>query len=202
MNNKRTLVFDVGEVLLGYRWKDMLMGYGLPESDAVRVGTEIFKDPDRLWNKFDLGIISDEELIAEYSKKYPEDSEAIGWFIRNAEHMPVARPDVWGLIHECKVAGHPIYILSNYPESFYHKHIENADFMKDIDGLMVSFMIHKAKPDRAIYEALCRKYNLDKSECLFFDDRIENVVGAREFGMSAIQVTSQEGLVEDLKKLL
>lgn len=202
MSNKRTLVFDVGEVLLGYRWKDMLMDYGLSELDAVRVGTEVFNDPDRLWNKFDLGIISDEELIAEYCKKYPEDSESIDWFISHAEYMHVARPDVWKLLHECKVAGYPIYLLSNYPESFFHKHIENAGFMRDIDGLVVSFMIHKAKPDPAIYEALCRKYNLDKAQCLFFDDRIENVAGARKFGMSAIQVTSKEGLVEELKKLL
>jgi hypothetical protein len=31
---------------------------------------------------------------------------------------------------------------------------------------------------------------------------MNNVVGAKEFGMSAIQVTSQEGLLADLEKLL
>lgn len=202
MSNKRTLIFDLGEVLIGYRWREMLADYGLSEPDVVRVGTEMFKERDRLWDKFDLGIISDEELIEEYSKRYPEDSEAIGWFIRHGEYMHVARPDVWKLVHECKMAGYPIYLLSNYPESLFRKHTQNADFMKDLDGLMVSYMINKAKPDPAIYDALCRKYNLDKSQCLFFDDRMNNVIGAREFGMSAIQVSSQEDLVEELKKLL
>ena len=202
MSKKRTLVFDVGDVLVEYRWKDMLMDYGLSDSEAVRVGMEIFNDPDGLWNKFDMGTMTEEEIIAEYSRKHPEDAEAISWFIRHGEFMHVARPSVWRLVHECKKAGYPIYLLSNYPESLFRKHTEHADFMKDIDGLMVSYMIHKAKPDFAIYEALCRKYNLDKSECLFFDDRINNVVGAKEFGMSAIQVTSQEGLLADLEKLL
>ena len=47
--------------------------------------------------------------------------------------------------------------------------------MNDIDGLIVSYMVHKAKPDQAIYAAICEKYELNPSECLFFDDRLENV---------------------------
>lgn len=39
--------------------------------------------------------------------------------------------------------------------------------MNDIDGLIVSYMVHKAKPDQAIYAALCEKYELNPSECLF-----------------------------------
>ena len=35
------IIFDVGEVLLGYRWKEMLMDYGLKESEAIRVGNLI-----------------------------------------------------------------------------------------------------------------------------------------------------------------
>ena len=37
----KNIIFDVGEVLLGYRWKEMLMDYGLKESEAIRVGNLI-----------------------------------------------------------------------------------------------------------------------------------------------------------------
>ena len=33
----KNIIFDVGEVLLGYRWKAMLMDYGLDENEAVRL---------------------------------------------------------------------------------------------------------------------------------------------------------------------
>ena len=74
--------------------------------------------------------------------------------------------------------------------------------MNDIDGLIVSYMVHKAEPDPAIYAALCEKYELNPSECLFFDDRLENVQAAISYGMQAKRVLSKEGLVEDLEKIV
>lgn len=202
INNTKNIVFDVGEVLIEYRWKQMLMDYGLSEEDAIRVGTELFDDPDKLWSIFDLGTFSEEEIIAEYCRKHPEDTDAITWFISHGEYMHVPRPAVWKMVRKLKEKGYHLYLLSNYPEGLFKKHTEYADFMENIDGLMVSYMIHKAKPDFAIYQALCDKYHLEKSECLFFDDRSENVMAARKFGMCATLVKSQEGLLEDLEKLL
>ena len=157
----KNLIFDVGGVLLDYRWKEMLMDYGLDEADAVRVGTQMFDDPDRTWSIFDLGTKTDEEIADTFCKKYTDDEEV---------------------------------------ESLFKKHTEYADFMDDIDGLMVSYMIHKAKPDEAIYKALCDKYNLDKSESIFFDDREENVDGAMKFGIKAVRILSEQVLLDELDK--
>ena len=67
---------------------------------------------------------------------------------------------------------------------------------------MVSYMIHKAKPDEAIYRALVEKYGLRIEECLFFDDRSENIEAARKLGMQAVQVTSREMLKKAILELL
>lgn len=196
----KNLIFDVGGVLLSYRWKDMMMDYGLSESEAVRVCRQMFDDADGLWSQFDLGLMSDEEILAEYCRKYPADAEAIRWFVRHGEYMHKARPAVWKLVHKCKEAGYHIYLLSNYSESLFRKHTQYADFLEDLDGMLVSYMINKIKPDRAIYEAICRKYDLAPAECLFFDDRLENVQAARAYGMSSLQVFSAEGLAADLAR--
>ena len=42
----KNLIFDVGGVLFDYRWKEMFMDYGLDEDNAIRVGTQMFNDPD------------------------------------------------------------------------------------------------------------------------------------------------------------
>ena len=40
----RNLIFDVGNVLLGYRWYEMLtQDYGLSHEEANRIGNEIFE---------------------------------------------------------------------------------------------------------------------------------------------------------------
>lgn len=195
------IIFDVGDVLLEYRWKWMLIDYGLSESEAERVGSELFDDPDGLWNEMDLNIMSDEEIKAAYCKKHPHDSGAISFFLDHGEYMSVPRPDVWREVHRLKEKGYHIYLLSNYPETLFEKHTRYADFMKDIDGAMVSYMIHKMKPDFAIYQALCDKYSLDKSKCLFFDDRKVNVDAAIAFGMNSTLVTSRQFLLDELEKL-
>lgn len=202
MNRPKHIIFDVGDVLIDYRWKQMLMDYGLEEKEAVRVGTEMFNDPDRLWSIFDLGTLPQEEVIRQFQKKHPEDAEVIEWFISHGEYMHVARPQVWKLVHQLKEAGYGLYILSNYPEKLFRKHTEYADFMKDMDGILVSYMIQKAKPSPEIFAELCSRYHLEPADCLFFDDREENVQGAIRFGIPAKRVASAKGLEKDLKDLL
>ena len=196
----KNLIFDVGGVLFDYRWKEMFMDYGLDEDNAIRVGTQMFNDPDRTWDIFDLGIKSDEDIAEKKKKKYPGNEDVIRWFIRHGEYMQVPRPKVWKKVHELKQKGYKIYILSNYPESLFKKHTEYADFMDDIDGLMVSYMIHKAKPAEDIYKALCDKYGLDRSESIFFDDRSENVEGAVKFGMKSVKILSEQVLLDELDR--
>ena len=202
MKKPKNIIFDVGDVLLDYRWQQMLMDYGLDESEAYRVGRELFDDPDGLWHEYDLGVKSQEEIIQEFEQKHPKDAEVIRWFISHGEYMHVARPAIWKLVHQLKEAGYHLYILSNYPEILFKKHTQYADFMDDMEGMVVSYMLHVGKPERVVYQTLCDRYGLNKEECLFFDDRAENVQGAIDFGMRAKTVLSAKGLAVDLEELL
>ena len=202
MKKPKNIIFDVGDVLLDYRWQQMLMDYGLDEAEAYRVGRELFDDPDGLWHEYDLGVKSQEEIIQEFEQKHPKDAEVIRWFISHGEYMHVARPAIWKLVHQLKEAGYHLYILSNYPEILFKKHTQYADFMDDMEGMVVSYMLHVGKPERIVYQTLCDRYGLNKEECLFFDDRAENVQGAIDFGMRAKRVLSAKGLAADLEELL
>ena len=202
MKKPKNIIFDVGDVLLDYRWQQMLMDYGLDEAEAYRVGRELFDDPDGLWHEYDLGVKSQEEIIQEFEQKHPKDAEVIRWFISHGEYMHVARPAIWKLVHQLKEVGYHLYILSNYPEILFKKHTQYADFMDDMEGMVVSYMLHVGKPERVVYQTLCDRYGLNKEECLFFDDRAENVQGAIDFGMRAKRVLSAKGLAADLEELL
>ena len=72
MKKPKNIIFDVGDVLLDYRWQQMLMDYGLDESEAYRVGRELFDDPDGLWHEYDLRVKSQEEMSQEFEQKYPK----------------------------------------------------------------------------------------------------------------------------------
>lgn len=197
----KNIIFDVGEVLLGYRWKDMLMDYGLQEEEALKIGKLMFDDP--LWTEMDLVDCKEEEvLIQAFLDKYPEYAQVIEWFLAHSEYMHVPREDVWDCVHQLKQLGYKLYLLSNYPQSMFEKHARTAPFMKDMDGELISYQVHKVKPDPEIYQCLLRKYGLQAEECLFFDDRMKNTEAAERLGIKAITVESKEFLLKKLDEII
>ena len=196
----KNLVFDIGGVLLSYRWRDMLTkDYVLDPEKAELFGTMIFSDP--LWLEFDYENVPFEEVMHRYMEKYPEWAETTEWFLTHSELMKVDRPRVWAELHRLKMKGFRIYLLSNYSSVLLDKHARGASFFADIDGKVVSYEIHAIKPDKAIYEELFKRYGLLPEECLFFDDREANAEGSRRCGMDAVLVTGEEMLLSYLGTL-
>jgi len=149
----KNIVFDVGEVLLGYRWKEMLMeDHGLTEERAELIGETVFSN--QLWADFDLGVISMKEVIERIGKEFSEYEEDLTWFIQHADLMPVKRPRVWAMIPKLKEKGYKIYLLSNYSQELFQIHTKGADFLNVIDGKVVSYEIKIVKPDVRIYQHL------------------------------------------------
>lgn len=198
-NMIKNIIFDVGNVLIGYRWKDMLMEHGLTEEEAIEMGERIFEDP--LWGTLDIGIVDPATVIGHYKEKYPEHAETISWFITHGEFMHVARKRVWSQIPKLKEKGYKIYLLSNYSEDLFKKHTKDASFMKQLDGMVVSYQKNVCKPDQKIYEYLLKDYDLKPQECLFFDDRLENIERAKQLQFHAIQILSENQLLEELNAL-
>ena len=71
-----------------------------------------------------------------------------------------------------------------------------------LDGGVISYQIHAIKPDHEIYETLLKRYGLKPEECVFLDDRLENVEGGKRAGMEAVQITSREMLHGLLNQIL
>lgn len=100
------------------------------------------------------------------------------------------------------------YILSNWdPESFTvlyeQKKLQEKIFSYVApEHIMISGDHHLAKPDPKFFELLCSKYDLNPEECLFFDDRTENIVTAQQLGFSTVQWDMKQAkkIIRDLKK--
>ena len=52
ITNIKNFIFDIGGVLLEYRWADMLMDHGLSRENAIATGTTMANDPQ--WAGMDL----------------------------------------------------------------------------------------------------------------------------------------------------
>ncbi|MDO4960805.1 MAG: HAD family phosphatase [Eubacteriales bacterium] len=199
----KNLIFDVGGVLFQYRWKEMFMSYGATEDEAFRIGWGMFCS--NVWtNKLDAGLIEFGDVIEAFKEEFSgRDLELLSQFIGHAEEMVVYRPEVWDKISELKKRGYKTYILSNYSKELLMMHMSGCMQLWDMmDGAIVSSEVKVTKPNRGIYEKLLETYDLKAEECLFFDDRKDNVDGGIAAGIAGFHVTSRDALNEKLSELL
>ena len=74
-------------------------------------------------------------------------------------------------------------------------------FLDTFDGIVVSGEHRMLKPDPEIYRLLLDTHGLAAGDCVFIDDAVKNVDGARAVGMHALHFTGPETLRSDLKGL-
>ena len=196
----KNLIFDVGGVLIGYRWKEMFTDdFGLSDEGAEELAVRIFDDP--LWPDFDRGLIEVDDLVEHYCALYPDSECYFKRLFYENDKMATDREAVWEKIAELKSRGYAIYILSNYSEFLFKKHTDHMSFRKIIDGGIVSYEVGAIKPEPKIYEKLLDKYSLDPATCIFYDDIEKNVEAARSLGLESYLVTSEEDLLDKLGRL-
>ena len=71
-----------------------------------------------------------------------------------------------------------------------------------VDGGVISYEVQIVKPEPGIYKALLQKYNLKADECVFLDDRADNIEAAELLGLQGIVVKSYEQAEAELEKIL
>ncbi|MCR5346454.1 MAG: HAD family phosphatase [Fretibacterium sp.] len=199
-NRIDTVVFDIGNVLADFNWDSCIHNIFSDENIIARVN-EAMRGYG-LWEEFDRGVMTDDEIISAFISHAPDVEREIRLACRHIGNC-ISRMDhsiPW--IREVKAAGRRALYLSNYSRIIMKTNPGVLDFLPLMDGGIFSCDVHLLKPDRAIYDRLCREYSLTPSSCVFIDDVKENVEAARNFGLHAIQCLSPRQARADLQALL
>ncbi|MCM1206981.1 MAG: HAD-IA family hydrolase [Firmicutes bacterium] len=69
-------------------------------------------------------------------------------------------------------------------------------------GYIISSEEHVIKPEPAIYKRLFEKFNLKPEECIFTDDREENINGGKSLGMEGIVFHDAIQYETELRRIL
>jgi putative hydrolase of the HAD superfamily len=57
----QTVIFDVGNVLAAFRWKDYLHAFDFSPAFQEELGRILFLDP--LWFEWDRGVMTEDEIV-------------------------------------------------------------------------------------------------------------------------------------------
>ena len=196
----RTVIFDIGRVLLGFEW-DRYVHMLFDDEEVCRVVTEsAFRCP--YWTEMDRGNMSQEEIIEKMIENAPEYRtqilEAVDRVDECVERLDYAIP--W--IEDLKSRGYQVLYLSNYSEYVRSKSVHAMDFLDRTDGGVFSYEVKCVKPEPEIFEILIDRFGLVPEECVFIDDSAPNIETAVNLGFKGILFKDHEQASAELGSLL
>ena len=184
----KNLIFDFGKVLVNHDLQPLLERHFGDDEVSLIGFHKILSDPEFI-NMCDRGIIPFEKMIDGAIKRYPEYSDAFTFFKDNYLE------EITG-----EQSGFKLYGLTNWSDTIYRV-MEKFDIFRLLDGVVISCEEHFIKPEKEIYLRLCDKYSLKPSECLFTDDRMVNVLGAKTIGMEAVLFTTTKKYIFEIERI-
>ena len=185
----KNIVFDLGGVLVDLDFKAAINGLQKAGFANVKEQLQAF-DRDGIFQKFELGEMTAEEFrtaIRENSSVELTDEEVDALW--NAMLLEVPREKLELILH---LRGkYMVYLLSNTNSIHWDYVCKNAfnyrgfrvnDYFEET---FLSYEMHLAKPDKAIFEKVLQDANLLPEETLFIDDSEANCKAAEEVGIHA-----------------
>lgn len=179
----QNVIFDFGNVLVKVSSEYMVSRFTDNEDDIKLLSDVIFSRD--IWDKLDIGTISEEESLAIIKSRLDERLHNIARKV--FESWIDLLPEVEGmreLIAKLRNAGCGVYMLSNISKRFSENR-HKAPIVSLFDGVVCSGDLGYGKPDRRIFEHICEKYSIDPSTAIFIDDNKMNTDAAKQFGLDA-----------------
>lgn len=146
-----------------------------------------------------LGEISVQEHIN--SLKNEKDFNDISYILKKENLMksyPLIKNN-FEYIKGLRKRGYKLFLLTNITEDSYNYINELINIDEIFDGEIYSYQEHLIKPDCGIYKLLINKFNLNKDETIFFDDKAKNVKAANEVGIKSYVFTSINDIESNLE---
>jgi len=136
------------------------------------------------------------------SVEEPQHGEYIRFFHEHwYDSLGDENPESLAILRELNSAGYHTYGLSNWSAETFPPTRKAHPFFNELHGIVISGEVGVCKPNPEIYRILLNRYNMQPEECVFIDDRQENLLPAHRMGMATVQFRSAAQVRQELKKL-
>jgi len=191
------VVFDIGNVLVDWQphavWREELGSVAAIDAFLARVDFaarnlrcdhgETFADVAA-----ELPDAEDQRLLALYPERF---------------HLSVtgAVPGTWAIVDRLEARGVPLHAITNWSAETWPVGLKAHPRLGTMFGTtVVSGVVQQIKPHAEIYETFLSQSGLSAQDCIFVDDKRENIEGAMSVGMDAIHFTGAEALASELSQ--
>jgi len=95
----------------------------------------------------------------------------------------------------------PLYALSNFGRDAWEQFRPTASIFDLFSGILISGEEGIIKPDPSIYQLALNRFDLCADQCLFIDDRLENIESGERLGIAGHHFDNAADLTARLESL-
>lgn len=191
------IIFDLSGVLASLTFVKP-EGYSVGSRFFNQIEVEdFFKTKD--YQSYMLGTLSHEQCVSRFikSKKMDLSVEEFNELLKNdMGPIPGMVPLLEKLLPLVKLA-----VGTNEGKEVTKLKIEGCGVLPYLSKVIASYRIRELKPSPAFYKKTAEILNVAENECIFVDDKQENVNGANAVGMKGILFKSAIELEKELSLL-
>jgi 2-haloacid dehalogenase len=194
-----TVVFDFGGVLIDWDRRYLYKKVFEDEEEMEWFLRNVCSDG---WNNLQDEGIPFSESIPELQMEFPEYCDKIAMYESRWSEM--VGGEISGsveILREIQAKNFLVYGLTNWGADTFPIVLKQFEFLRNLDGIVVSGDEKKVKPYPEIYQILIDRYQIKPESCIFIDDNYVNIESAKKIGFKAIQFVSPKSLREHLMLL-
>lgn len=178
----KNIIFDLGNVVLKLKFNIVLDNYASNDNDKKLLENVIFASQE--WQMLDEGTIEKNDAINRMLKKLPISlHNSCLEIMKNWQDILVINTQILDYIQKVREHGYHTYILSNAPLDI-PGFLKRNNLDKYFDGKIISAEEKMMKPNKKIYQLILKRFSLNANECLFLDDKKENIDAAINCGIN------------------
>jgi len=189
----KIIIFDVGGIFIRGSFDIFL------KKISEMIGVKINMDSrfKKITNNWMRGRFTFKEFIEKISKNHiskKEEKEIFNMWINN-----------WNFDHDMILFAkkfkpkYKLVILSNADAEGVK--FRNDDWLNFFDQKFHSFELGMIKPEKEIYEHVLKEIGTKPEECVFIDDKVENIEAAKNLEIHGIVFENKNQLKQELEKL-
>lgn len=191
----KAIIFDYGGLFVNDSDEDMFKEIANEFNVSIE---DVYKYVHEFIDDYQTGKMSDEEFWRKVAEKTDRElpKDYLGFWAKIYDKHTHEIPEMFEFARELKKKGYMIAILSNIipPITRYVREMHDLDFF---DYLLFSDEIGARKPHRKMYDITLDKIGCKPEECVFIDDKEENVTAAKNIGIQGFVFKDIDTLRKD-----
>ena len=111
-------------------------------------------------------------------------------------------PEAIKVLEKLKSQNLECFVISNWSSETFVGMVDDFPFLELFDGLLISGEEKLIKPDPKIFKLAINRFNLNPKNCVFIDDKLENVNVARHLDFKIIHLKNPFTIDADINNFL